>query len=177
MTQNEFRYITDAIKRFKYSNAPNFSDEKTFLLWYSFLCDIDYDVLFQAFKKLVITLKHCPTVAEFREAASEIISKSEPSPDESWGLVLKAAANGACNAIEEFNNLPDDIQRALGNAGFLRRIAMSDLKSIQYEERDNICSRLTKIRKTISEEKRDDYLKTHKISIKDYVEGNFKTRA
>lgn len=48
---------------------------------------------------------------------------------EAWSMVLRAASNAIYSAQEEFDQLPEIVQRALGSSIILREIAMEDTDS------------------------------------------------
>lgn len=56
------------------------------------------------------------------------------TPGEAWSMVLRAASNGIYGADEEFEQLPPEIQRALGSSIILRELAMEDSASNSVTE-------------------------------------------
>ena len=54
-----------------------------------------------------------------------------PTEGEAWSLVAKALSRGIYNAREEFEKLPEDIQRIIGSAGQIHDWAMMDERDVQ----------------------------------------------
>ena len=48
---------------------------------------------------------------------------------DAWNMVMRAAANGNYGAEEEFQKLPETVQRTIGSAYYLQQLALSDLES------------------------------------------------
>lgn len=65
-------------------------------LWFSLLGDIDYQVATLAIKKLVMTNKFAPSIAEIREACSAVMNGKSVSAGEAWGSVQKLICIGSC---------------------------------------------------------------------------------
>ncbi|GAA0081335.1 replicative helicase loader/inhibitor [Clostridium sp. CTA-6] len=102
-------------------------------LWSSMLEEHEYKLVQVAIKKIIATNKFPPSVAEVIEAINYITSggASEMTEIEAWGLVRKAIKNSAYNAEEEFNKLPEKIQRAIGSHNILHNWSQETVDGIE----------------------------------------------
>lgn len=84
------------------------------------LKDLDTTALAIAVNKVVETSDFLPTIATIRKCYDSIIQtaigKREPSPDEAWGLVMKAVINTTSYKKPKFENIA--IQEAVDNLGW-----------------------------------------------------------
>ena len=98
-------------------------------LWYLELKDITYQSAYMALRRYVSTNKFAPTNADIREQVAELNSQNEENLNETaaWQLVWKAICNSGYHAEEEFEKLPETIQRAVGSASQLHQWALSEV--------------------------------------------------
>ncbi len=89
MTKNE----TIKLLSLTTANFPGMQEKDlkpTLLLWEKMLVDIPYQLAEMALIKVLTTAKFFPTIAEIREAITEITTPDRPSPMEAWEQVRKA---------------------------------------------------------------------------------------
>ena len=80
MTKQQFAQITSGIQAF----YGTFQLDITQMgLWYEMLEDLDYEICNKAIKKLIQTTKFAPTVADIRQAYTEIKNGDLPSLEQS----------------------------------------------------------------------------------------------
>jgi hypothetical protein len=125
MERNEFAILTKAMKAV-YSDPKFIADQDAFNVWYELLKDIPYAICQAAIHKYMSTCKFAPTIADIRQLTTEIVNPEELNEGEAWSLVYKAICNSAYNAREEFEKLPKECQRAVGNPSMLKEWATMD---------------------------------------------------
>lgn len=112
------------------ANYPNMQERDlrpTANLWKEMLSDIPFDVAKAAIIKVLSTAKFWPTVAEIREAASQLTNPQILSSAEAWGLVVQANDKyGYYRSIEGMESLPPMVQMAVKAMGGFREICMSE---------------------------------------------------
>ena len=71
-----------------------------------------------------------PSVSQLIGAMHKPAENDHLSEGEAWALVKKAIQNGNYHAEDEFNRLPEVIQRAVGGAGMIRQWAQTDTDEV-----------------------------------------------
>lgn len=121
MTVDEFQIIAKAIR----SVYPNMlPDDGARDVWYSMLSDLPYTQVSVALQTHMMTSKFPPTIADLRVNHAE--QQHGLTDLEAWAMVRKAIRNGSYGAEEEYEALPEIVQRAVGSASNLRQWAQSD---------------------------------------------------
>lgn len=82
-------------------------------LWYTMLKDYDGKIVYQAVKAVIATNKYPPTVAEVLEKIKLITGKEEMTEMEAWSYISKAVSNSTYHALEEWEKLPEQLQKAV----------------------------------------------------------------
>lgn len=88
MTGEEFKLLARGLKA-AYPGQNFLPDKYSMRLWYRLLSDVDYKRAQAAAMTHICTKKFPPTIAEFREACTEVASGDARSWLEGWGLVQK----------------------------------------------------------------------------------------
>ena len=122
MERNEFSVLVKAMKAV-YSDPKFITDKDAFNVWYELLKDIPYAVCQASIHKYMSNNKFPPTIADIRQISSELTSPQTMNEGEAWSLVYKAITNANYHAQEEFDKLPKECQRAIGNPAILREWA------------------------------------------------------
>jgi len=95
------------------ANFPNLQQKDmtpTAVLWEKALSDIPYNVAEKAVIKVLSTSKFFPTVADVREAATQLTQPRTLDAIEAWGLVVDAIRKyGYYRQKEAMVSLPDDV--------------------------------------------------------------------
>lgn len=124
MTREEFKVLVKAMKAV-YTHPSFIPDQHAFDVWYEMLKDLDYKTASYAVKKYMISEEREPNVASIRKHAIGLI----PDPNEqlnemaAWEMVQRAIRNSTYHAEEEFDKLPEIIQKAVVHPRQLREWA------------------------------------------------------
>lgn len=128
MTKQEFARLIKAMQ----SNYDGmFKDMESRELWYRLLCDLDYEQASAALYEHMMTSPYRPTIADIRKNSAP---KTELTEMEAWAMVRKAMRNGNYGSEEEFNKLPEIVQKAVGTASNIKQWAQTDSDMIETVE-------------------------------------------
>lgn len=100
--------------------------------WAFMFSDHSADLVAVAVKKFIATdtKGFPPTPGQIIAEIVKMTSPEEMTELEAWNLVKKALSNGIYGAKEEFEKLPEIIQRLIGSPSQLRDWAMSDANEV-----------------------------------------------
>lgn len=129
MTKTEFSILAKAMKAV-YSDPKFIADTDAMMVWYELLKDIPYELCQAAIHKYMSTNKFPPTIADIRQLATEITSPETLNEGKAWSLVLRAIGNASYHAQEEFDRLPIECQKAVGNPAILKDWALMDQSEV-----------------------------------------------
>ena len=129
MTKVEFSNLVKAMKAV-YSDPKFIADKDAFNVWHELLKDIPYMVCQTAIHKYMSNNRFPPTIADIRQLATEMTSPETMNEGEAWSLVYKAICNSAYNAASEFEKLPEECQKAIGNPAILKEWAGLDVDEV-----------------------------------------------
>jgi hypothetical protein len=111
------------------ANFPNLQTKDmgpTAMLWDKALTDMDYNTAEKALIKVLSTSRFFPTVADIREAASQITNPRVMDAMEAWGLIVQAIRRfGMYRQKEGLDSLPDDV-RAMANRFTWRELCLNE---------------------------------------------------
>lgn len=102
-------------------------------LWTEMFADDDIRVVKVALFKLLETHKgYPPDIAALKEKIREVVvaATGEPTDEELWQMLRRAASNGYYGAREEFDKLPRVVQRYLGSPSTLRDLSQIDERTL-----------------------------------------------
>lgn len=110
---------------------PNYNpQDKTIAVntWHMMLADYDYQVVMAAVKTCIATNKSgfAPSIGEVINCIQSITTPDDMSESEAWSMVRKAIGNSAYHCLEEFDQLPVAVQKAVGSPSQLRSWAMDE---------------------------------------------------
>ena len=89
-------------------------------IWTMMFADVDKESMNIAIKKMIATNKYFPTIAEVREALSEINSIRVIDAGEAWGEVISAIRNyGWSNESEAMENMSETTRNVVKRMGWL----------------------------------------------------------
>lgn len=93
--------------------------------WSDLFAEQEYNTVAAAVKALLLTRAegYPPNPGEVMAQIQQITTPPAANGMEAWGLVMKAIRNSTYNFQKEFENLPDDIQKALGTPEVLKEWA------------------------------------------------------
>lgn len=102
--------------------------EDTVNLWHAMFADDDASLVGAAVKAIIVsdTREFPPNIGIVKEKMREMTQPKELTEAEAWGLVSKAVRNSIWDSKEEFDKLPQDIQKLVGSPSQLREWAMMD---------------------------------------------------
>ena len=132
MTKQETGKILTVIAEF----YPNFKKERnievTARVWHRIFEQTPYELVDQALASYIATdTKGFPPVpGAINERIRQARDLEGMNENEAWSLVYKALTRGIYNSREEFNKLPKDIQRILGDPAQLHEWAMLDTHEV-----------------------------------------------
>ena len=114
MTKQEFAILAKAIR----AVYPNMlADDGAKNVWYELLKDLDYRPASAALQRHLQTSKFPPTIADIRTAVTK--PKEEMPELEAWALARKAIRCDPDSAKEQFERLPELVQKTIGTPAAL----------------------------------------------------------
>jgi hypothetical protein len=105
----------------------------TLNLWAEMFADDDVNIVKFALHRLIEThTGFPPDIAEVKSHIRLLVQAStgEPTDEELWRILRKAASNGLYGSAEEFERLPPVLKRYCGSPSALREMAMQDEKTL-----------------------------------------------
>ena len=138
MTETEVRKLL-AMTQAVYPNYNPPSKEAAVNAWLMCLSEYDNNVVMAAFKAYITTdtSGFAPSIGQLLDKLHAIQNPQELNEMEAWSLVSKALRNGYYGAVEEFNNLPPLVQKAVGSPDNLRNWSQTDTNSIENVVQSN----------------------------------------
>ena len=125
MTREEFSILAKGMKAVY--GEKFLPDKYAFDVWYRLLCDLSYESCNIAVQTYMMTEKFSPVPADIRKYASRQ-SMETLTESEAWNMVRKACQSLSWDKPEdEFNKLPQVVQRAVVSPQALAEMAKSDL--------------------------------------------------
>lgn len=132
MTKEQFKVLVKAMKAV-YADKKFLPDYDAMNVWYTLLCDLEYEDVSKAIQKHMMSSTFIPTVADIRTAASQFKPSGEirqMSELDAWDRVRKAISNSIYNAESEFSKLLPVIQKAVGSPHNLEEWATLDSDTV-----------------------------------------------
>ena len=74
-----------------------------------------------------------PTPGHIQRIMNKITNPNELSEAQAWSMVRRALSNGLYGAQEEFDRLPEDVQKAVGSAQWIHSVAMDEDANMSVE--------------------------------------------
>jgi len=98
-------------------------------LWATMFSEEPIQVVTEAIKVLMCTLKYPPTIADVKEKIAMITQPPAMTEMEAWEQVRRAIS--FYDAQENYNSLPPMLRRLVGSPNQLREWAMMDTETVQ----------------------------------------------
>lgn len=138
MTEGEAKKLF-AVMTVAYPNYRIDDIEYTAKIWADFLGGYSYEQANMALRTYITTdtSGFAPSIGQLINKLHEVQSPQELNEMEAWSLVSKALRNGYYGAVEEFNNLPPLVQKAVGSPDNLRNWSQTDTNSIENVVQSN----------------------------------------
>lgn len=156
------------------SAYPNFKPpDKTVAVdtWYTMLRDMDYNVVQMGLRAYITsdTSGFAPSIGQLINTIYTIQSPQELNEMEAWALVSKALRNGYYGAVEEFDNLPPLVQKAVGTPDNLRNWSQANTQSVENVIQSNF------MRSYRTVVKREEEIKKMPVDVQALIENVNKT--
>ena len=136
MTQEQFSTLVKGMKAV-YSDPKFIADKYAADIWFQMLNDLPYEVASTAVQRHILTSTFPPTVADIRNGAVMLTTPQGMNAEEAWACAKKAIRNGIYHAEEEFEQLPEAVQKAIGSPNSLRELAMMDSDELNTVEKSH----------------------------------------
>lgn len=103
-------------------------------VWYSFFENDSFEEFQKAVRKLAVSSKYFPSIAELKEAIAED-AVGMLSADQAWDRVLYAIRKfGWCQAEEAMKSLPESVQLTVNHMGGFKRMCESE--DLEWRRKD-----------------------------------------
>lgn len=126
--------------RFTYINsfAKYDEDEKEAMIgvWTKHFQNDDFNHVMKAVERLCLTSKWVPEVADIKAEMFKIADIKQTDVGDAWALVLRKCSCQPQIAIENYNELPANIQKTLGSPARLEEIGWMDPNAISFARKD-----------------------------------------
>lgn len=101
-------------------------------LWAQMFADEPAEVVAVAVKAHIVNdpKGFPPHIGAIKTAIAKLKNPEEMTEMEAWALVRKAVSNGIYGAVEEFNKLPEIVQRLVGSPNQLKEWALMDAETV-----------------------------------------------
>lgn len=114
---------------------PNFKVTDLSLMidtWHEYLADYTYNDVKGAIKIFVSTDKggFAPSISQIIGIIQETYDDGRLTDMEVWDAIYKASSNSGYESVEEFNKLPEILQRVVGSPTVLKQWAMTDTQEL-----------------------------------------------
>ena len=136
------REETKAILAILKAGYPNFYKDmtkedatNTINLWTTMFADDPAQVVTEAVKSLMCTLKFPPTIADVKEKIAMITQPPAMTEMEAWQMVKSAISY--YNAAETYERLPPILRRIVGSPNQLREWALMDSETVNSVVQSN----------------------------------------
>lgn len=102
-------------------------------LWARQFADYDYAIVNASLDAYIAVDEQgkAPNIGILKSLIRKMTQPEEMTEQEAWGLVANALRNSGYNSQEEFDKLPEQIQRVVGGASQLREWALMDSDTVQ----------------------------------------------
>lgn len=125
MSKEEFIKIGILLKS-AYMSQNFLATDAALSAWYDLIGDLDYQPCWIAAKRVIQTHKFPPSVAEIREAYSEVVNGPSVSYGDAWGDVMMAIRRyGYMREQEALESLDPLTRKAVQNLGY-QNLCMSE---------------------------------------------------
>lgn len=121
----------------------------TLNLWAEMFTEDDVNIVRYSLKTLIGSHSgYPPDIAEVKRHMRMLVqvSTGEPTDEELWRILRKAAANGLYGSTEEYERLPPVLKRYCGSPSALRELAMQDEKTLDTVVHGQFLRQITAIR-------------------------------
>ena len=122
--QNSFRLYNDGQQRLK----------DAITVWAVIFKDVPYSMVEAALYTYINEdREYPPTPGQIKSILYRINNQDELSEGDAWNLVQRALSNGLYGAQEEFDRLPEDVQKAIGSPQWIHAVASDEDANMSVE--------------------------------------------
>lgn len=141
MTRNEIKELIGVMK-LAYPNYNPDSISKVIDLWQLMLNDYEYKDCLLSLKNYIAnnTSGFAPSISHIIDGihtTKEIISDAYPTELEAWNMVDNAIGDAIYHAQEQFNKLPEIVQKTVGSPNTLKMWAQVDREELETVVQSN----------------------------------------
>lgn len=139
--------------------------------WHMILQDYDYKEATAALLAFVSTdtKGFSPTVGQLIDKMQWMRGSDELTEGEAWTLVSRATRNGAYRSVEEFERLPEQVQRVVGNPAMLKAWSQLPTEEVETVIQSNF------MRSYRARVKSDKEFEAIPMNVKTYIENNMRS--
>ena len=99
--------------------------------WFECLKDLEYELVLEAVKRVIITSQFPPTIHEIRKKAIEIVNpKTEKSSLEAWNEAYSMICNGLYMTEEEFESHSKEVKEFFGSLRQVKELATTSIDKV-----------------------------------------------
>lgn len=108
-------------------------------LWHKMFADDPYPVVSAAVEAHIAsdTKGYPPHIGAIRDKITKLTQPEELSEMEAWAMVRKALSNSGYHAQQEFDKLPEVLQRVVGSPSMLHQWALMDNSDVETVVQSN----------------------------------------
>ncbi|MCF8017806.1 MAG: hypothetical protein K9L62_00275 [Vallitaleaceae bacterium] len=121
--------LETAYPRF-YADKSEEEKKTAIKLWTTMFENDPAEVVIEAVKSLICSLKFPPTIADVKEKIYLITQPQSMTEMEAWNKVLAAIKDSGYHAKERFDSLPPIIQKIIGSPSQLREWGLMDSDTV-----------------------------------------------
>lgn len=133
MTREEFSKVIAVIKGV-YADPKFVADTVAMETWYIFFKDYDFETIMDAASNYIRHDDFGKAPVPGQIIASINTGREYLPEEDAWNLVYKGICNSNYHALEEFNKLPPECQKAIGSATIMREISMTSFNEMNVSK-------------------------------------------
>jgi hypothetical protein len=134
MVANEAIAILKILKAsypYFYKDLKKADAEEIINLWATMFADDPAELVVEAVKALIVSLKFPPTIADVKEKIQLICTPVKMTEIEAWNMVYRAICCANYHSVECFERFPENIKRLVGSPKQLRDWAVMDAEVVR----------------------------------------------
>lgn len=148
-----------------YKNLTVEDAEETVNIWSMMFADDNAQIVTEAVKSMICTLRYPPVIADIKEKIHLITADVQMTEMEAWNLVQKAISNSYYASQDEFDKLPEMIRSVISNPSQLREWGMMETDTVNSVIQSNF------MRSYTAKKKQSEIYRMLPESTKEMIEG------
>ena len=122
--------------------------------WYECLKDLDYNVVLEAVKRVIITSEYPPTIHEIRKNAIDIINpQTEKSALSAWNEAYSMICNGLYMTEEEYQSHSEEVKHFFGSLRQVKELAVVSIDKINTVTKGQFLNQYEIMQERVKEQK------------------------